>query len=457
MQQASRSSWGKHHHLKSNISYAEFQHAVPVTDYDGYFPWIERALLAEPDVLLPGQIRHFSQSSGTSSRRSKFLPVSSAGMQENHIRAATDLTAAYYLSAPQASLFQGKLMSVGGSLRTHPETGITTGDISALVTLFTPWLIQYYRKPATAIAQLNDWEEKIDAYAQHLATENISTIAGVPSWTYLILRRLLEHSGKQQIKELWPQIELFFHGGIAYGPYREKFRQIIGREIATRNCYNASEGFFAFQPDEQPGMLLLTHHGIFYEYIPFSAFLRGERKAIPLQETETGVDYVMVITTSSGLYRYMPGDVVRFLSVHPYRLELSGRTQSFLNLFGEEVMEHQLETALLETCKKLHASVTDYTVSAEIFADGRGRHVWHIEFDQMPSGTHDFTGFLDRQLTECNADYQVKRSHSLLLQPPAMKILPKGTIHRWFTRNGKLGGQHKFPKVMSTEEAEQLD
>lgn len=456
MQQAAASNWGKWHSVTPDMSYAAFQQAVPVTDYDGLFPWIERALEGEPDVLVNGKLKLFAQSSGTSSRRSKFLPVTTKGMQENHIRAATDLTSAYYGSTPGAKLLPGKLMSVGGSYQTNAATGIISGDISALITINTPLYIRYFRRPSLAVAQLSNWEEKLNAYARALMEEDIRTMAGVPSWTYLILQRVLLLSGKKTIQEVWPQIELFFHGGVAYAPYREKFRTLIGKDIATRNCYNASEGFFAFQPDDEPGMLLLTHHGIFYEFISFADFQRGQYRAIPLGEVEIHCDYVLVISTLSGLYRYMPGDVVRFIRCNPYRLELSGRTSSFLNLFGEEVMEHQLDAAILEACRQRGAILHDYTVVGEVFADGQGRHCWYVEFDRPPDQADAFADILDKQLADINGDYQVKRSGSLLLQKPDIKILAEGAVYRWFAGRGKLGGQHKLPRVMAAEEAKGL-
>jgi hypothetical protein len=453
---AAPSAWGAFYSLSPTMSYADFQQAIPVTDYDGLYPWIERTLQGEADVLRKGNIRLFAQSSGTSSRRSKFLPVTTDGMQENHIRAATDLTAAYYFSTPGAKLLPGKLMSVGGSYQVNPQTGIISGDISALITLNTPWYIRTFRKPPLAVAQLSHWEEKLEAYAEALIGEDIRTIAGVPSWTYLILQQVLLRSGKKTIQEVWPRIELFFHGGVSYGPYREKFRTLMGKDIATRNCYNASEGFFAFQPDEQPGMLLLTHHGVFYEFISFADYQQQQYQAIPLAEVELHCDYVLVISTLSGIYRYMPGDVLRFISRRPYRLELSGRTRSCLNLFGEEVMEHQLDAAIGEACRQTGAMLHDYTIVAELFANGRGRHCWYIEFDRQPTRLDVFRTILDKELAEKNADYQVKRSGSLLLQQPGIEVLQAGAVYRWFESRGKLGGQHKLPRVMGAEEAKGL-
>ena len=433
--------------------YADFAKRVPVADYETLKGHIERMRHGERDVLWPGRAKWFAKSSGTTNDKSKFIPVTAEGLQRVHYRGGRDCVAMYLGWNPGSRMFDGKGLILGGSHQPNYDTPHSlVGDLSSILIENINPIVNLVRVPDKKTALMADFEAKREAIARQTAGCNVTNISGVPSWMLSVLRRVLDVSGADTIKEVWPGLEVFFHGGIAFTPYREIYRQLMGGDIHYMETYNASEGFFGIQDDPaDKAMLLMLDYDVFYEFIPLSDFGTPGAEPVPLWGVETGVNYAMLITTSCGLWRYSIGDTVMFTSKDPYKFVITGRTKYFINAFGEELIQDNAEKALAHACRNTGAKVGEYT-AAPVFMDGEGRcrHQWLIEFDEEPVDIAEFSTLLDVKLKEVNSDYEAKRSGDVTLQAPEVVKARKGLFEDWLKSKGKLGGQHKVPRLSNT-------
>ena len=443
-------AYGKKYHFTRLFTVKDFKKNVPIRDYDDLRPYILRMMEGEENVLWNTPVNWFAKSSGTSSDKSKFIPISDESLQDNHYQANKDVLTNYYNNFPGSDLLTGKALVVGGSHQINKiNDEIQYGDLSAVLMQNTPFWGQWLRTPELSIALLDEWENKIEQLAQATANENVTSLAGVPTWTLLLLKRILEIKNKQTIKEVWPNLELYINGGVSFVPYRKQFEQIIGAPINYLEVYNASEGFFAAQekPDDD-GMTLFTEHGIFYEFMPVEEYGKPSPQTVGLNEVQLNKNYALVISTTGGLWRYLVGDTVRFTSLNPYRIIVSGRLKHYMNAFGEEVIVDNSDRAIAMASQKTNAVVSDYTAAPVYFsANSNGAHEWLIEFEKEPASLEQFTQLLDAELKNTNSDYEAKRHKDIALRMPVVRILPIGTFTRWLRSKGKLGGQHKVPRL----------
>jgi hypothetical protein len=443
------SEFGRLFHFSEIQSFQDYKERVPIQDYDSLKPYIERMMAGEENVLWNTPINWFAKSSGTTSDKSKFIPVSEESLKENHFKGSKDVLSLYYGSHPESDLLTGKGLVIGGS---HQISSINDdvhfGDLSAVVLQNSPFWSNWIRTPDLSIALMDEWESKIEKLAQATIHENVTSMAGVPTWLIVLLRRILEITGKSTIGEVWPGLELYMHGGVSFVPYRQQFEKLIGKPINYLEVYNASEGFFAGQDDiDKEGMLLMCDHGIFYEFMPVSEF-EGEQKTIQLNEVEIGKNYALIITTNGGLWRYLVGDTIQFTSIDPFRIKVSGRMKHYINAFGEEVIVDNSDKAIAIASEKTNAIVNDYTAAPVYFSDdGNGAHEWLIEFEKDPQYLDQFIFELDTALKSINSDYEAKRHKDIALRMPVIKTVPKNTFSNWLGSKGKLGGQHKVPRL----------
>lgn len=454
MERGGASEYGRNHLLGNTLSYEDFARNVPVNTYEELKQDIDRMRHGEADVLWPGTVRWFAKSSGTTNDKSKFIPVSHEGLHHIHYAGGFDVVAAYLRNHPDSRLFDGKGLILGGSH--SPNYNISNslvGDLSAILIENVNPLVNLVRVPTKRTALLSDFEVKLDRIARECLAKNVTNISGVPSWMLSVLVRVLELSGKQHIEEVWPNLEVFFHGGIAFTPYRPQYEKIITRpSMRYMETYNASEGFFGIQDDpSDASMLLMTDYDVFYEFIPMDEFEREKPTVVPLEGVEVGRNYAMVITTSCGLWRYLIGDTVRFTSKDPYKFIITGRTKYFINAFGEELIMENAEQGLAYACRETGAEVSEYT-AAPVFMDSHAkcRHQWLIEFSKAPDDLKRFGNLLDRKLQEVNSDYEAKRFHDITLQPLEIVKAREGLFNDWLKLNGKLGGQHKVPRLSNS-------
>ena len=442
--------FGRQHHFSEIQSLPDFKRNVPIHEYEDLKPYVERMMKGEENVLWNTPVEWFAKSSGTTSDKSKFIPVSKESLQDNHFKAAKDALAFYYASHPESDLLTGKSLVIGGSHQInqlHEE--IHYGDLSAVMLQNSPFYGHWLRTPDLSIALMDEWESKIEALAQSTIHENVTSMAGVPTWLIVLLKRILEITGKSTIKEVWPNLELYLHGGVSFTPYRQQFERLIGAPIHYQEMYNASEGFFAGQDDvDKEGMLLMCDHGIFYEFLPIEEWGKESPRTLQLNEVETGKNYAIIITTNGGLWRYLVGDTIQFVTLNPYRVKVSGRLKHFINAFGEEVIVDNSDHAISEACHKTGAIVNDYTAAPIYFSEGaNGAHEWLIEFEKEPVSMEHFVGELDSTLKSINSDYEAKRHKDIALRLPVVQAVPKGTFNNWLSSKGKLGGQHKVPRL----------
>ena len=452
--QAARSTeWGVRYGYSSLNTPDDFRQRVPLNDYDVLRPWIDRLRKGEKNLLWPSEIKWFAKSSGTTSDRSKFIPVSPEALEECHMKGGKDLLSVYCNNHPDTRLFSGKSIAMGGS-RQIMELGndeyYYQGDLSAILMSNLPFWAEFRRTPDLSIALMEEWESKIEEMARVTMQHNVTSISGVPSWVLLLFKRILERSGKKNLLEVWPNFEVFMHGGVSFTPYAEQFRQILPSDQVTfLETYNASEGFFGIQ-DRTDGddMLLMLDYGIYYEFIPMDEFHRDQPTTLDLDQVTTGVNYAIVISTNAGLWRYIIGDTIRFTSLRPYRFRITGRTRNFINAFGEELIVDNADKAIGVACEKCHAVISEYT-AAPVYLSGneRGAHEWLIEFDVPPEDLGRFTAILDNALKAVNSDYEAKRYRDLMLQEPVVRVMPPGTFYQWLRSKGKLGGQNKVPRL----------
>ena len=447
---AQYTEFGRKYHFSKLFSLREFKKNVPIHEYDDLKPYIHRMMDGEENILWNTPVTWFAKSSGTTSDKSKFIPISDESLQENHFKASKDLLSNYYKNFPSSDLLTGKGLVVGGSHQiSKVNDDIQYGDLSAVLMQNSPFWGQWIRTPELSVALLDEWEEKIEKLAQVTAEENVTSLAGVPTWTLLLLKRILEIKGKSTIKEVWPNLELYINGGVSFVPYKEQFNKIIGGKINYLEIYNASEGFVAAQlnPDED-GMLLFTEHGIFYEFLPVEEYGKNKPSTVGLNGVEIGKNYALVMSTTGGLWRYLIGDTVQFTSLNPYKIKITGRLKHYMNAFGEEVIVDNSDKAIAYAAEKTNAIVTDYTAAPVYFTENsNGAHEWLIEFEKEPDDFNAFIFELDNELKNINSDYEAKRHKSIALRLPIVHKLAKGTFTDWLRSKGKLGGQHKVPRL----------
>lgn len=449
--------FGRKYRFDEIVNYDDFARQIPLHSYERMFPYIERTMKGEQNVLWPSEIKWFSKSSGTTNARSKFIPISTESLEECHFKAGKDLYCIYVNSNPETKLFSGRGLALGGSHQLNeldPSATSHYGDVSAVLMQNLPIWAQMIRTPSLEVALMSNWEEKIEKLARETIKADVTHLAGVPTWTVLLLQRVMQLEGKP-ILEIWPNLEVFFHGAVAFNPYRSLFKALIPSDTMQYwETYNASEGFFGIQDRKNSDeMLLMLDYGIFYEFIPMDE-LDGENPAvIPLTEVEVGKNYAMVITTNAGLWRYNIGDTVKFTSISPHRIKISGRTKHFINAFGEEVIIENAEAAVTRACEATGGVITNFT-AAPIYLEQnkRGGHEWIIEFHTAPRSLAEFCGILDESLRNINSDYDAKRAHDLALVAPKIHSVPEGTFYQWMKKRGKLGGQNKVPRLSNSRE-----
>jgi len=450
---ARNTEFGKLYKFSEIKSYSQFQNQVPFSTYEEMYPYIERMMKGEQNILWPSDINWFSKSSGTTNAKSKFIPVSKEAMDECHFSGGKDLLAIYVNSNPNSLIFTGKGLSIGGSHQKNPldpKGDSYFGDVSAVILQNMPLWAKYVRTPSEEVALLDNWEEKLERIAQETFDENVTSMVGVPTWTLLVLKRIMEIKGASNILEVWPNLEVFFHGAVSFGPYRQVFKEIIPSDkVAYIDAYNASEGFFGIQDDEErEDMLLMLDYGIFYEFIAMDTYGKPEGVPIPLWEVEKGKDYAMIISTNSGLWRYNIGDTIRFTNTYPYRIKISGRTKHFINAFGEELIIENAEDAISKCCELTGAIINNFTAGPIYLENNKkGRHEWIIEFDKLPNDMDRFNLLLDQNLKNLNSDYEAKRQSDLALIAPLIHVAPQGTFYNWMKSRGKLGAQNKVPRL----------
>ena len=441
--------YGKIFNCSSIKTVHDFQKKIPVVDYESIFPYINRMMKGEEHVLWPGRVSWFAKSSGTTNDKSKFIPITDENLFDNHVAASWDAMSILYGNRSDARIFDGKNLLMSGSLN-HISENLVTGDVSAILLNKMPALGKPFYTPDIETALLPDWETKIEKMAVQCSKEDVVMFAGVPTWTIVLFNRILDITGKDHMRQVWPNVKTYFHCGVGFEPYTEQFRKFLPvDDIEYYEVYNASEGYFAVQDHlNQKGMLLLLDNAIFYEFIPHDQINKPDPETLSLNEVELEKDYCIVISTSSGLWRYKPGDVIRFVSVNPYRIIVSGRTKHYINVFGEEVMVHNTDVALKETCARCGGVISDYTVAPMFMTEkSKGGHEWLIEFTEKPVDLKVFEQTLDQQLRCNNSDYDAKRHKSIALQPLKINVAPKDTFNNWLKSRGRLGGQSKIPRL----------
>ena len=454
LERGSNTEYGRNHLLSPKNSYEEFAKNVPINTYEELKRDIDRMRHGEADVLWPGQVQWYAKSSGTTNDKSKCIPVSAEGLHDIHYQGGKDVVTFYLRNNPNSRLFDGKSLILGGSHSPNYNVdGSLVGDLSAILIENINPLVNLMRVPRKRTALLSDFEVKRDRIAQECLHKNITNISGVPSWMLSVLVRVMELSGKKYLEEVWPNLEVFFHGGIAFTPYRSQYEQLItSSKMHYMETYNASEGFFGIQDDPTDrSMLLMLDYGVFYEFIPLEEVGRPDATVVPLEGVEIGRNYAMVITTSCGLWRYMIGDTVEFTSKRPYKFIITGRTKYFINAFGEELIMDNAEKGLAYACEKTGAQVLEYT-AAPVYMDknAKCRHQWLIEFSKDPDNLERFAQALDEKLQELNSDYEAKRSHNVTLQHLEVVKAKEGLFNDWLKQKGRLGGQHKVPRLSNS-------
>ena len=456
LRHAARTEWGKKYDYKSIQTYEEFKQRVPIQTYEEVKPYVERLRAGEQNLLWNSEIRWFAKSSGTTNDKSKFIPVSRQALRDTHYKGGQDAVAIYLGQNPESRFFSGKGLILGGSHAPNLNTNHSlVGDLSAILIENIPSAVNLIRVPSKQTALMEHFEPKMEAIANETIGANVSNLSGVPSWMLVLIKHVLEKTGKQSLDEVWPNLEVFFHGGVAFTPYREQYKEIIrSSKMHYVETYNASEGFFGIQSDPaDPAMLLMIDYGIFYEFIPLEDVESENPRICRLEDVELGKNYAMVISTSSGLWRYMIGDTVKFTSKRPFKFIITGRTKHFINAFGEELIVDNAEKGLARACAETGALVSDYS-AAPVFMDehAKCRHQWLVEFTQMPDDLARFARILDDTLKEVNSDYEAKRQNDLALQPLEVIVARPGLFHDWLDQKGKLGGQHKIPRLSNNRD-----
>ena len=447
---AQYTEFGRKYNFSGLFNIKEFKQAVPIHEYEDLKPYIQRIMEGEQNILWNTPVSWFAKSSGTTSDKSKFIPVSEESLQNCHYQAAKDVLTFYYNFNPDSDLLTGKGLVIGGSHTIHQVNDEAHyGDLSAVLLQNSPFWGHWIRTPELSIALMDEWKSKIEMLAKTTVKENVTSISGVPTWTLVLFKRILEITGKSCIADIWPSLELYIHGGVSFTPYREQFQKLIGKKIHYLEMYNASEGFFAAQDNPaEEGMLLFVDHGVFMEFMPVEEYGKEKPETVGLQEVQRGKNYALIISTNGGLWRYLLGDTVQFTSVHPFKVKVSGRLKHYINAFGEEVIVDNSDKAIAIASEKTNAIVNDYTAAPVYFGDNNnGAHEWLIEFENAPVDINIFMKELDQALQQINSDYEAKRYKDIALTKPIVHVLRKGVFTTWLKSKGKLGGQHKVPRL----------
>ncbi|NOY95630.1 MAG: GH3 auxin-responsive promoter family protein [Chlorobi bacterium] len=449
--EARNTEWGKVHRYSEITNEQEFKEKVPLQEYEDVKPFVERLRRGEKNLLWPGEVKWFAKSSGTTSDKSKFIPVTKDSLEDCHVRGLKDIFALYIRNNPDTKVLLGKTLTLGGSHRVNNFSNNSFyGDLSAIIIENVPFWTDFIRTPSSEIALIEEFEEKIDKIIETSLDENVTSLAGVPSWYLVLLKKVLEKTGKKNILEVWPNLEVFIHGGVNFDPYREQYKKIIpSGKMRYMEAYNASEGFFGIQDNpHRDDLLLMLDYGIYYEFIPMSQWGEENPETLSIKDVEVNQNYAMVISTNSGLWRYIIGDTVKFTSKFPYKIKITGRTKHFINAFGEEVIIDNADQAIKIACNRTGAIVHEYTAGPVFMSDEqKGAHQWIIEFEKEPDELSHFSVSLDNALKTLNSDYEAKRYKNLTLEMPHIVVAPKGTFYNWMKKRGKVGGQNKIPRL----------
>ncbi|WP_338731803.1 GH3 auxin-responsive promoter family protein [Mangrovimonas cancribranchiae] len=455
LSKAKDTEFGKTYDFASIKDYNTFSSRIPISTYEDYHDAIERSRQGEHNIFWPQPIRWFAKSSGTTNSKSKFIPVSDDSLEDCHYAASKDLLCMYLNNNENSQLFTGKSLRLGGSKELYKENGTVFGDLSAILIDNMPFWAEFSSTPSSKVSLMSEWETKMEAIVNETIQENVTSLAGVPSWMLVLLNNVLEKTGKDNIFDIWPNLEVYFHGGVSFVPYKDQYKRIFPRkDFRYYEIYNASEGFFAIQDQNKSSeLLLMLDYGIFYEFIPMETYGTKHEKIVPLGEVEKDKNYAVIITTNAGLWRYKIGDTVKFTSIQPYRIKITGRTKHHINAFGEELIIENAEEALKKVCEKTKSEIVDYT-AAPIFMDGKekGAHEWLIEFKTPPNNIDYFNELLDNALKSLNSDYEAKRYNNMTLNKPKVHIARPHLFYDWLKQNNKLGGQHKVPRLSNTRE-----
>lgn len=455
---AKNTEFGKEHDFTNINSLQDFREKVPVRNYETLYPYIDRLLRGEQNVLWPSEVKWFAKSSGTTNNRSKFIPVTDEALEDCHFKGGKDMIAIYLNNYPDSRMFNGKGLVIGGSHQINQldkNSKSYYGDVSAVIIKNLPFWTQIKKTPPLEVALMSDWEEKIEKMAEITAEENVTSIYGVPTWTVVLIKRILDKKKAAHILEIWPNLELFVHGGVSFLPYKSLFKELIPSDsMRYMETYNASEGFFGIQDKKKSGeLLLMLDYGVYYEFIPYEEIGRENPVALSLQDVEIGKNYALVVSTNAGLWRYKIGDTIKFTSKFPFHIKISGRTKHFINAFGEELIIENAEHGIATACAKTGAIIGDYTAGPRYFSKGsRGGHEWIIEFKKLPYDMDKFIHILDKTMRKHNSDYDAKRFKNIALGIPMVHAVSDGTFYAWMDKRGKLGGQNKVPRLSNTRE-----
>lgn len=450
IQRAKHTEIGKKYDFSSVLTYEQFADRVPVAAYEDVEPLIERSRKGETNIYWPEPIRFFAKSSGTTNAKSKFIPVSSDALENCHYKAGKDMLCLYLNNNEESQLFTGKSLRLGGSKQLYEDNNTVFGDLSAILIDNLPLWAELGSTPSHKTSLMNEWTEKMKAIVKETKNENVTSLLGVPSWLLVLLNNVLQDTGKNNLLELWPNAEVYFHGGISFEPYRDQYKKMFPKDsFRFYENYNASEGFFAIQDrNNADDMLLMLDYGIFYEFIPMDTFGTSNQKTVSLAGVEINKSYAVVITTNSGLWRYLIGDTVRFTSLSPYRIKITGRTKHYINVFGEELMIENTDTAIAKTAKEFNVDIVEYTVAPVFMKDKeKGAHEWMIEFKKNPDDLKAFTKRLDENIQGINSDYEAKRYNSMTLNELVLNVAQPDLFHLWLSKKDKLGGQNKIPRL----------
>jgi hypothetical protein len=447
--------FGQQYDFESIETYRAFAERVPISSYEDLEPLIERTRQGEQNVLWETPIKWFAKSSGTTNAKSKFIPVSNEALEDCHYKGSKDLLCLYLNNNENSEMFLGKSLRLGGSSQIYENNNTFFGDLSAILIENMPIWAEFSSTPSSKVSLMSEWETKMEAIINETINENVTSFAGVPSWMMVLMNKVLEKTGKENLMEVWPSLEVYFHGGVSFDPYREQYQKILPKNnFKYYEIYNASEGFFAIQDlNNSSDLLLMLDYGIFYEFIPMDVFGTPNQTAIRLADVQLFKNYAIVITTNGGLWRYLIGDTVRFTSLNPYRIRITGRTKHHINVFGEELMVENTDSAIAKTCHETNSEVKDYTV-APIFMKNKekGAHEWMIEFNKKPDNIIEFQKILDENLQSLNSDYEAKRYNNMTLNQLKINVARENLFYDWLKNNDKLGGQHKIPRLSNKRE-----
>ncbi len=455
LQRNKNTRFGLKYNFKTIKTYDDFKNSVPIFSYENMAPYIEKSRKGEQQIFWDSPIKWFAKSSGTTNAKSKFIPVSEDSLEDCHYKASKDLLCLYLNNNDDSQLFTGKGLRLGGSKELYEDNGTFFGDLSAILIDNMPFWAEFSSTPSSKVSLMDDWEIKLQAIVDETIKEDVTSLAGVPSWMLVLLNKVLETTGKDNLLEVWPNLEVYFHGGVSFEPYREQFKKLIPSvNFKYYEIYNASEGFFAIQDkNDSNELLLMLDYGIFYEFIPMETYGTSSEKIIPLSEVQLHQNYALIITTNGGLWRYNVGDTIRFTNLTPYRIKVTGRTKHHINAFGEELMIENTDAALKIVCTKTNTQIIDYT-AAPVFMEGKekGAHEWMIEFKSPPENLPYFTELLDNALKSLNSDYEAKRFNNITLNIPKIHIAKTNLFHDWLKQNDKLGGQNKIARLSNSRD-----